>query len=95
MLATSQGLTRLRSRLDLLSRGPRKTLSKILQRVDRALVLCPAHHWQRPFSAGVAAMVFAHHPCSLSMRNPFSILTNSPLSSGQILEASQEKALGC
>jgi hypothetical protein len=43
MLAISQGLIRPRSWLKLLSRGPREMLSKILQRVDRALVFlsCP------------------------------------------------------
>lgn len=75
MLATSRGLLRPRSWLKLISRGPRETLSEILQLVDRALVLCPAHHWQGPFSVAAAA----HHPCSLSMRDPFSILTGSPL----------------
>lgn len=74
MLATSRRLIRPRSRLELVSRGPRETLSEIVQHVDRAPVLCPAHHWQGPFSAAVAA----RHPCSLSMRDPFSILTDSP-----------------
>lgn len=80
MLAISQGLKRPRSWLELLSKGPRETVSKILQRVDRALVFCPAHHWQGPFSAAVATMVFVYHLCSLSRRNPLSSPTHASLS---------------
>lgn len=68
MLSASQGLLSPRSWLEVLSRGSRERAFKILQHVDRALVLCPAHYRQGLLS--VAILVFAHQPCCLSIENP-------------------------